>query len=193
MKKRFKAIELKYLDEETINRIRIWRNQPFVKEKMYNQHDITEEEHYQFINRIKADKNRGLFVFFLNDEPFGVYQYEIHPEGNYMTGGNYLTSQEFQDIGYGVIQMYFIMEIVFNFIGCNKNYGEILDTNKRMIVMNKRIGIQIEGILRQQVIINNEYHDIYCCGILKKEWLENRDKIYNLVSKFIDKEYQIIK
>lgn len=192
MKKRFKAIELKYLDENVIEHIRIWRNKPFVKEKMYTQHNITKEEHHCFIEKLKADSNRGLFVFFLDEEPFGVYQYDKHPNGNYMTGGNYLIDQDFQDNGYGVIQIYFMMEIIFSVIGCNKNYGEILDTNKRMIAMDKRIGAKLEGILRQQVLVNGEYHDIHCYGILREEWLVSKPKFEKLVFRFVEDNYEII-
>ena len=67
-KKHFKAVELKYLDSETILKIREWRNQEFVKKNMYSQHEITQEEHLKYIDNIRNDNNRGLFVFYLDDE-----------------------------------------------------------------------------------------------------------------------------
>lgn len=192
MKMHFKAVELKYLDEETIKKIRIWRNQPFVKNMMYSQRDITEDEHINYITSLLADENRGLFVFYLDDNPFGVYQYEIHREGNYMMHGNYLVDQEYQDMGYGTIQDYFMNIIDFEYFHCNKNYGEILDLNQRALAIGKKTGDSLEGILRQHRLIDGDYHDVYCYGLLKKEWDEKRKHVERLIYKLVDEDYEII-
>ena len=181
MKKHFKAIELKHLDDETVMKIREWRNQPFVKNMMYSQHDITEEEHRKYIDTLLQDNNRGLFVFYLDDIPFGIYQYVIHPQGNYVTDGNYLIGQEYQDMGYGTIQTYFMSVIKFDYLHCHKSYGEMLDINRRVIMLNKKLGIPLEGILRQQQLINGEYHDVYCYGLLQTEWEEKRKQQEKLI------------
>lgn len=191
MKKHFKAIELKHLDDETVMKIREWRNQPFVKNMMYSQHDITEEEHRKYIDTLLQDNNRGLFVFYLDDIPFGIYQYVIHPQGNYVTDGNYLIGQEYQDMGYGTIQTYFMSVIKFDYLHCHKSYGEMLDINRRVIMLNKKLGIPLEGILRQQQLINGEYHDVYCYGLLQTEWEEKRKQQEKLIYRIVDKEYEI--
>lgn len=192
MKKHFKAVELKHLDDETIMKIREWRNQPFVKNMMYSQHDITEEEHRSYIESLKRDEDRGLFVFYLDDEPFGIYQYMIHPEGNYVTDGNYLVSPEYQDMGYGTIQAFFMNIIKFEYLGCNKSYGEMLDDNRRVIMLNKKMGITLEGVLRQHRLIDGEYHDVYCYGLLASEWKEKKEKISRLIFRLVDDVYDIL-
>ncbi len=192
MKKHFKAVELKYLDDETIMKIREWRNQPFVKNMMYSQHDITEDEHRKYIESVKRDETRGLFVFYLDDEPFGVYQYIIHPEGNYVTDGNYLISQEYQDMGYGTIQSFFMNIIKFEYLCCNKSYGEMLDVNRRVIMLNKKMGITLEGILRQHRLVDDKYYDVYCYGLLASEWEEKKQKISRLIFRLVDDVYDIL-
>lgn len=191
MKKHFKAVELKYLDDETIKKIREWRNQSFVRELMYTQQEITEEEHNSFIDSFFKSEKRGLFVFYLDDEPFGVYQYIYHPEGNYVTDGNYLIKQEYQDLGYGVIQVYFMNIIKFEYLKCHKSYAEMLANNKRVIMLNEKMGAHLEGVLREHYLIEGRYYDIYCYGQLEKEWIENRKKYENLIFKIVDKKYKI--
>lgn len=191
MKKHFKALALNYLDDETIMRIREWRNQSFVKNMMYSQHDITEEEHRKYITSILEDKNRGLFVFYLDDIPFGVYQYKIYPEGNYTIGGNYLVKQEYQDMGYGTIQLYFMDIIIFNYLCCHKEYSEVLDINQRIIAINKKLNVPLEGVLRQHRFVNGKYHDVFCYGLLKTEWEQKRGKLEGLIHKIVDSKYEI--
>lgn len=191
MKKHFKAVELKYLDDDTIMKIREWRNQPFIKNMMYSQHDITEEEHTNYISALKKDENRGLFVFYLDDTPFAVYQYIIHPEGNYITDGNYLTEEEYQYMGYGTIQIYFMNIIKFEYLHCNKSYGEALDINQRVITLNKKFKTPLEGVLRQHQLLNGEYHDVYCYGLLRTEWEEKKKDLEKLIYKIVDNKYEI--
>lgn len=186
MKKHFKAVELKHLDEETILKIREWRNQPFVKEMMYSKHDITEEEHRQYIDSLLKDENRGLFVFYLDEVPFGVYQYVIHPEGNYVVNGNYLVDREGGDLGYGAILLYYMNEIAFDVLHVNKCFGEVLEYNKRAISLNKRIGSKVEGILRQHVLFDGRYYDVYQMGMLKSEWSEYKEKLKNIIDLMIE-------
>ena len=192
IKKKFKAIELNKLDGKTIANIRVWRNQPFVREKMYTQNIITEEEHTNYIKSIKSDPNRGLFVFYLDDEPFGVFQYRINPENNCVTGGHYLIDEEYQFMGYGVIMSYFIGVIDFDVLKCRKNYGEIISKNKRLIAMNKKMNVTLEGILRDHVSIDGKYYDVYCYGCLRSEW-EKDNKLKNMISKIVDDDYEILK
>ena len=191
MKKHFKALVLNCLDEETIMKIREWRNQPFVKNMMYSQHHITEKEHRKYITSILEDKNRGLFVFYLDNIPFGVFQYKIYPEGNYAMGGNYLVNQEYQYMGYGAIQLYFIDIIVFNYLCCHKAYSEVLDVNKKLIAMNKQLNVPLEGVLRQHRLVNGKYHDVFCYGLLKTEWEQKLKKLEKLIYKIVDSEYEI--
>ena len=186
MKKQFKAVELEQLDEATIHQIRLWRNSDFVRSKMYVQHEITEEEHTNYIEKVKQDRNRGLFVFYLDKHPFGVYQYEIHPEGNYVTNGCYLIDSSYSELGYGVILNYYICELAFYKLKVNKCFGEVIDLNKDAIHTNKRMGGKLEGILRQQVLKDGEYHDVYMFGILREEWEQRREKLWKVLDEIIE-------
>ncbi len=187
-----KAVELRHLDESTIANIRIWRNQDFVSKMMYMQHFITQEEHARYVDALLGDKNRGLYVFYLDNQPFGVFQYQIHPEGNYVTSGNYLISIEDQQRGYGTIQLYFQNEIIFGHLKCNKSYGEIMSYNKKAITTNKKMGAKVEGILRQQILFGKEYVDVYCLGLLADEWIERKKRIEPIIFEFVENEWEII-
>ncbi len=150
MKKHFKAVELKHLDNATIMKIREWRNQPFVRSMMFSQHEITEEEHMNYIAALKQDDNRGLFVFYLDDEPFGVFQYKLLREKNAIVPGTYLISQDYQVMGYGVIMDYMVQLITYHYLDADVIYAEVLRTNREQVKLHKVYG----GVL----ISKNKYY-----------------------------------
>lgn len=184
MKKHFKAIELKYLDDDIIMKIREWRNQPFVRNKMYSQHDITEEEHKKYIQALLNDENRGLFVFYLDDEPFGVFQYVLHKKDNCVECGNYLVDEEYQNLGYGTLMIFFQSEIIFNIFGCKKSCGEILECNKNIISMNKKMGAQLERIESKDK--DGILYNVHCYSYLADNWINYREKYEKIVYTLID-------
>ena len=135
---KFRAVSLNRLDHHIVMDICKWRNQDFVREKMVNQHIISEDEHIRFIEKMKKDDNRNLFVFYLDDEPFEVFQYEIFPERNAATCGNYLISRDYQQMGYGAIGDYFIGEIIFDYLKIKKLEFEVLGCNEKLLARSKK-------------------------------------------------------
>jgi RimJ/RimL family protein N-acetyltransferase len=49
-----------------------------------------------------------------------------------------------------------------------KIYLNTLDTNIRNIKLNEELGFRVEGILRNEVFVDNEYHDVLRMGLWKE-------------------------
>ncbi|MDE6433376.1 MAG: UDP-4-amino-4,6-dideoxy-N-acetyl-beta-L-altrosamine N-acetyltransferase [Lachnospiraceae bacterium] len=184
---KFRAVELNRLDEKTIADIRIWRNQEFVRRNMFQTHIITEEEHRKYIDKLKMDPNRGLFVFFLDNEPFGVFQYEVNPKEHTVTNGNYLIDETYQMMGYGTIMYYMIGVIEYTCLKVEKICAEVVDTNKDALNMQIRMGGTVEKILKDHVILDGVKHDVYQFSYPLRMWDEN-SRIAKIARSFIDEE-----
>lgn len=183
-KKKFKAVELKYLDEKTIGQIREWRNADFVREMSFTRHIITPEEHASFIQGIKDNPDKGLFVFYFDDEPVAVFHYVLHKKTNHVTGSHYLTNENFKYEGYGEVVAYLIKSIIFHIIKADYELSEILDTNKKLLATCKK-GDLIVGVSKDHVSIDGQYHDVYQVKYTKEYYLSRPDwykkLIYNIV------------
>lgn len=189
-KMKFKAVELKYLDEVTIKNIRVWRNQKFIADQMFTQHEIGEEEHQRWIDAVRKDENRHLFVFYLDDQPFAVVQSRYDPQHDYVETGDYLISEEYQAMGYGTILRYFISQIMFDYLGYEATYGEVLGTNQRSLKNLKKINASLKKVNRD---IDGKSREIYILLGDKKKWEEEQNsKLQCLVYKFVEKEAEII-
>lgn len=58
----------------------------------------------------------------------------------------------------------------FNNLGLNKLSCEVYDYNKRSITFMKKIGMHLDGILREDRIVRNQFVDVYLFSILRKEY-----------------------
>ena len=191
-KMHFRAVELEYLDEGTIRRIRDWRNQEFVRMEMFTQNIIGEEEHLNWINSIRNDKDRHLFVYYLDDEPFAVVQSRYYPEHEYVETGDYLISEDYQSMGYGSFIKYFTSEIMYHYLGYTVIYGEILDINRRNLRIANKLCDRVRKAENKREI-DGVLHDVYLTEISQKSWDEgSRNKLGTLVFKFVEQDYDII-
>lgn len=173
---KFRAVALNRLDGQTIDQIRIWRNQDFVRKNMFHPHIITEEEHIRYIEKMKKDENRELFVFYLDGDPFGIFQYELYPDERAVVSGSYLIDENYQVMGYGAIMHYMINQIICYYLDVDTIYAEVIDINKSAQKSMKRFRTEPDTILKDHIIIDGIAHDVYR---------------YNLPVVLLDKESQI--
>ena len=191
-KKHFKAMELNCLDEITIQNIREWRNQDFVRKNMFHQDIIGEEEHNRWIQRVKDDQRKHLFVFYLDDEPFGVEIYTYNEKDDYVEIGNYLTSIDYQAMGYGVIMSYFGLDIMYNVLGYERMESEILEYNKRAGL--NRFFNEKEEYREKAVSIKGKEYNIRVVRGTKNDWDSfEKAKLAKLVKRFVFDDYEVIK
>ena len=186
-KKKFKAVELKYLDAHTISQIREWRNANFVREMSFTRHIITPEEHASFIQTIKDDPNRGLFVFYFDDIPVSVFHYVIHRDTNSFTESHYLTNEDYRYEGYGEAISYLSKSIMFNIFKMDYEISEILDDNKKLISACKK-GNLIDSVLKNHVIIDGIPHDVYQLKYTKEAFFNRPTWYNNMIFKIIQEE-----
>lgn len=190
-KKQLKAISLEHLDEEIIDNIRIWRNQDFVRKNMLEQHIISKEEHLRYIETIKKNDNRGLYVFYLDEEPFGVYQYQINRERNSVSNGFYLIHEDDQYLGYGVIAYYIIGWIQYKILGVRIVENKVISYNKEALALQKKLKSKLIGIDKDAIEFEGNFYDIYNY----EEYLYPPDpngKWGKIVFEIINEEFDVI-
>ena len=186
---KFRAVELNRLDEETIANIRIWRNQDFVRKNMFHSHIITEEEHKRYIDKMKQDPNRRLFVFYLDGKPFGVTQYDADFKQRILksTSGAYLIDEEYQAMGYGVILYHMGYMISYHHFGLRTEYVEIIDNNKSALALFYQKDYILDETYKKSVLIEGEKHEVYrLIGEIKP--YNNNTKIEKMMKRLIDQE-----
>ena len=67
------------------------------------------------------------------------------------------------------------IEHAFATLGLHKLYCEVLAFNEPVIALHRKFGFQVEGIFREQHRKDGEYVDIFRLGLLRDEWLLQRE------------------
>lgn len=76
--------------------------------------------------------------------------------------------------GYGSSAMELLLKYAFEERRLNKFSGFCLDTNTTSAAMMKKLGCKQEGIVREEIYINGQYHDRLLFGLTAKEYFEMR-------------------
>jgi RimJ/RimL family protein N-acetyltransferase len=56
-------------------------------------------------------------------------------------------------------------------LGFEKICGQALAYNAQSIKFHHKLGFQQEGLLRNQHYDGKSFHDVYCFGLLRSEWV----------------------
>jgi RimJ/RimL family protein N-acetyltransferase len=64
----------------------------------------------------------------------------------------------------------------FKNLGLHKVCGQAFESNVASIAFHQKLGFREEGRLLEQQRIANQYHTLFCFGLLAREWHENQLK-----------------
>ena len=78
--------------------------------------------------------------------------------------------------GYGRESVRTMLNHIFNNMGMNKVYGRIIDYNQAALKMDLAAGYSQEGYIKEDILIQGEYHDRYLIGITKAEFNQQKKK-----------------
>jgi RimJ/RimL family protein N-acetyltransferase len=74
--------------------------------------------------------------------------------------------------GIGKLATLKILEHAFNDLNLNRIQLEVLDYNEKAINFYNKIGFKKEGVIRESIYKNGEYHNQILMSILKKEFVK---------------------
>ena len=184
----YKLIPIIDLDKENQIKVLRIRNEENVRKWMYTDHEILENEHFNWINKLKENNKMRVYVIMENGlEPVGVINIVdidiIHKKANW---GFYI-GEKYQGTGIGVVLEILFLEYCFINFGLEKINCEVIEGNTSVIKLHKELLFQEEGFLRKNIIKNGERVGVYLLGLIKEEWDNNYIEIkqkYGNILKF---------
>lgn len=169
-------MDLAPLCKKDLDMILDWRNDPEIRSKMYTSHQISLKEHYDWFERLQADKAKAYFLAVLNDEPVGVIGFsEINKIKGIATWAFYASPNAPR--GTGSLMEYYALEHAFEKLALHKLRCEVLGFNTVVIKLHKKFGFKEEGVHRDAFHDGSIYHDVVHLGIFRQEWLDAREEL----------------
>lgn len=168
---------LREMEENDLTMVLEWRNQKRVRENMYSNHLISEEEHRQWYATLDRVTNEYL-VFEFDEQPVGLsYFNRLNPIHKRAEWGFYLGGTDLPR-GTGTLMGLLSLDYGYEQLELIKIYGEVLDYNQASQKLFERLGFNQDGVLRQHFSRDDQWFDVVVFSQLKDEWLTtNRGQV----------------
>lgn len=165
-----KKIILKPISESDTANIIKWRNSDSVRKNFFIQDILTEEQHQFWLdNRIKS-KEVAQFIIInkSNNTPIGsVFLRDIDNKNNKAEYGIFIGEEGFRNKGFGTEAAALICNYGFFNLNLNRIFLRVFAHNLNAIKSYENAGFKIEGILKSDICIDNNYYDVVIMGKLR--------------------------
>jgi UDP-4-amino-4,6-dideoxy-N-acetyl-beta-L-altrosamine N-acetyltransferase len=158
-----REIELKDLDA-----VLSWRNDPAIRRYMLTQHEIAVDEHAQWFESIQHNSNKHVLIVQESQIPFGLVHFTKLNKDEVMDWGFYVNPSATKGSGMKLAKL--ALDFAFIQKKWPKVCGNVLSINFSSRRFHLKLGFKLEGVLREQVHINNEWLSLWCFGLLASEW-----------------------
>jgi RimJ/RimL family protein N-acetyltransferase len=139
------------------------------------QRHITKEQISAYIDRKAGDDSAVLLLISLkeNDEVIGDIAIQDMDRGNRTSHLRLAIGEErHQNQGFGREALLLMLEYGFGILNLHRIELEVYSFNSRAAHLYESAGFVREGVRRQTLFYNHEYHDVVMLGMLESEYRE---------------------
>jgi RimJ/RimL family protein N-acetyltransferase len=156
-------------------KVRQWRNHPEVRRWMYHQHEISEEEHRDWLHWLQRTDKMIVFIAFVErDKPVAVVNLQnINWSMATADIGVYTVESGY---GYGGSALKVLMDWAFDYPRAFERLGvECFDGNPALKLYYS-LGFKWEGCKRSAAILDGRRVNVFILGLSRTDWLEAKGK-----------------
>lgn len=179
--------ELRTIKDAELELMLSWRNALAVRKNMYTQHKISFNEHLSWWDRIRTRVDQKYFMYEIDGKPCGIVAFNKIDLHNKNSSWAFYASPHAAK-GTGSRMEFLALECAFSELSLHKLNCEVLAFNIPVIKLHQKFGFKVEGIIRQQYIIEQNYSDVYQLGILAEEWKELRKNMLDKLVKLSERK-----
>jgi len=162
------VLTLRELRQGDLPQVLTWRNHLQVRRHMLTQHEISAEEHAQWFSKLQQDPQRHAVLVHEQQQPLGLAHFtQVNSQG-VVDWGFYLTPDAPKGSGSKLARM--ALDFAFQQQGWHKVCGQVIASNAASRRFHLKMGFTLEGVLRQQALICNEWLSLWCFGLVSSEW-----------------------
>ena len=165
------------MEESDKAQIRHWRNQSHVRQVMFTDHLISNEEHDEWFKKaFNSVDSVHLILEHMNDPVAFVYFTSIDRINSKCQWGFYLTSL-LHPRGTGSLMAWFSLDWCFATMGMRKLSCESFAFNKKAVSIYQKFGFAPESCSRSLMVKKGFFYKVLGFSLLAQEWLQVRGKL----------------
>lgn len=178
------------LDDDTVDKIRVWRNHPDIRKVMYDTEEIPQEQHRGFISNLSESDTKFYWLVLKDGNPVGVMSVVDVDYGESNGQLGYYLLPQYLGSGIGLEFISTVIYFIFSELGFYALFGRTELSNKDALRFNYHLGFrirpdvaEIDGVKYvEQDCLAGEYLSRYKCLTSSKELAKSMkefNKIYN--------------
>jgi len=177
------TVYLRPLEIEDIESFILWLNDEEVRQYLMRSSPLNKIREKEFVEELYKDYREIVLGIVLkeNDQLIGnINLQRISIPHRQAELGVFIGDKSYWSKGYGTDALLLMLKYGFDQINLHRIYLTVLSFNPRAIRAYEKVGFRREGILREHIYRNGQYHDVYFMGILKNEWRDLNESGGNL-------------
>ena len=153
-----------------------WINDPEITQYLVIFRPMTKEMEESWYDNLNNRENDFLFAIVIpieNEEDFLIGNCGIHQvnwKDRLGVLGIMIGEKDYWGKGYGTEAIELLLDYGFNTLNLNRIELLVHDFNHKAIKCYEKLGFVKEGLKRQAMFINGEYHDTFIMGMLSQDW-----------------------
>jgi RimJ/RimL family protein N-acetyltransferase len=158
-------IQIRVFDKDTDYKlVKNWLEDSFGRWFLLSRPSIKENT----LSRLIKDKKNILGIITLHDStPIGLMGFLDYDKENSKAELRKLIGEKsYREKGYAKESTMLWIQHGINNLGLKKIYLNTVENNIRNVTLNMEIGFQIEGVLRKECLIDDEYYDLLRMGLI---------------------------
>lgn len=167
---------LRAIKPEELELMLSWRNAPSVRANMYTRHEIGLVEHLAWWAQIQDRSDQKYFMHEYQDTPLGIVAFTGVDSTNRNSSWAFYASPQAPK-GTGSKMEFLALEHAFHDMQLHKLCCEVLAFNASVIKLHQKFGFKVEGVLREQHVVDEAFVDVYRLGVLASEWQALREEM----------------
>jgi UDP-4-amino-4,6-dideoxy-N-acetyl-beta-L-altrosamine N-acetyltransferase len=172
------TLRLRLITPDDSARVLAWRNSPEVAAYMYSDHQIGQDEHDRWFAAARTAEDRRYWIIETDAGPVGLANLaRIDPAAKRCEWAYYLGEPSTRGQGLGSRIEYIVLRHVFETLGLNKLWCEVLAGNEAVWKLHESFGFVREALFRQHVFKDGRFQDVVGLGMLRSDWLAARPAI----------------
>lgn len=166
-------IRLRALDEGDLERTRVWVNDPEVARLVNRVAPVTAPEQRDWFQRVTGDTHQVIFAIEILADTKHIGNCGLkgidarsHKAELWM----YLGNRDVWGKGYGTEACRALCRYGFERLNLHRIHLYTPAYNERAVALYEKVGFKTEGVLREEVFQEGQYHDAVVMGILRNEF-----------------------
>jgi RimJ/RimL family protein N-acetyltransferase len=148
------GVTLRLLTESDIERVRVWRNQDFVRLNMEYQHEITEQQQRNWFNALDKHSNYYFIISFKEKEVGLVNLKSVNKRSKSAEAGIFIGDKAYLNTYIPIAATIALMDFAYEELNLQSLLAKISKHNKKAILFNEKLGY----VFKEPVNSNYDYY-----------------------------------